>query len=94
MKICLKCKRKLFDSDEQCDKCGCIDIMDKKLYDELCTKFENAKEKEKDLLRQSDEYKLICKYKFIVDKNNTPEKRKEQSKRDKELQKQKKQALF
>ena len=35
------------DSDEQCDKCSCIDIMDKKLYDELCTKFENAKEKRK-----------------------------------------------
>lgn len=84
MKICLKCKRNLFDRDMQCDKCGCTDIMDKKEYDDLCVRFQNASDKEKEKLRQSDEYQVICKYKFIVDKNNTPEKRREQSKKDKE----------
>lgn len=88
MKICLKCKRNLFDKDNQCDKCGCADIMDKKEYDILCSKFESATNKEKEQLRKSEEYSIICKYKFIIDTNNTPEKRKEQSEHDKKRYKQ------
>lgn len=85
MKICLKCKRNLFDKDNQCDRCGCTDIMDKKEYDILCSKFESATDKEKQQLRESKEYGNICKYKFTVDPKNTFEKRNEQSKRDKAL---------
>ncbi len=88
MKICLKCKRNLFDKDNQCDKCGCTDIMDKKEYGILCSKFESATDREKEQLRKSEEYSSICKYKFIIDTKNTPEKRREQSEYDKKRYKQ------
>lgn len=88
MKICLKCNRGLFDSDIKCDKCGCTDIMDKYEYKELYERFKSASVKEQEQLRQSDEYKTICKYKFILDTKNTPEMRKEQSIRDKQVAKQ------
>lgn len=84
MKICLKCHRGLFDSDIICDKCGCTDIIDKKEYDYLCDKFQQANEKQREKLRHSGEFRQICKYKFIVDNKNTPEMRKAQSKLDKE----------
>ena len=35
MKICLKCNRGLFNNDTKCDKCGCLDIMDKDEYQNL-----------------------------------------------------------
>ena len=75
----------MFDRDNQCDKCGCSDVMDKKEYDILCYKFKSATDKEKEELRQSEEYSIICKYKFIVDAKNTPEERLKQSEHDKEL---------
>ncbi len=46
--------------------------------------FQNASEKKRQELRKEPEYQSICKYKFIVDKNNTIEKRKLQSTKDKE----------
>lgn len=88
MKICLKCKRNLFDRDTQCDKCGCTDIMDKKEYDFLCDKFKSSTLKEQEQLRQKEEFKIICKYKFIIDPKNTAEKRREQSIYDKEQRRQ------
>lgn len=88
MKICLKCNRGLFDNDIKCDKCGCADIMDKYEYKELYERFKNASFKEQERLRQSEEYKTICKYKFIIDTKNTPEMRKAQSTRDKQIAKQ------
>lgn len=88
MKICLKCNRGLLDRDMICDKCGCTDIMDKKEYTNLYNTFQNASEKKRQELRKAPEYQLICKYKFIVDKNNTIEKRKVQSAKDKEKFKQ------
>lgn len=63
--------------------CG-FKIIDKKQYDYLCDKFQQASKKQREKLRQSDEYQQICKYKFIVDNKNTPEMRKAQSKLDKE----------
>lgn len=87
MKICLKCKRGLFDRDTKCDQCGCTDIMDKTIYTQLCDKFKNASPKEQDKLRQTDEYTIICKYKFIIDTKNTVEMRQAQSISDKEKSK-------
>lgn len=58
--------------------------MDKKEYDYLCDKYQQANEKQREKLRHSDEFRQICKYKFIVDNKNTPEMRKAQSKLDKE----------
>lgn len=84
MKICLKCNRGLFDNDIKCDKCGCSDIMDKKTYQNLYNKFKNSSQKERIKLRQTSEYQIICKYKFIIDNKNTPEMRKQQSLRDKQ----------
>lgn len=84
MKICLKCNRGLFDRDAKCDQCGCTDIMDKTIYTHLYNKFKKASPKEQDNLRQTDEYAIICKYKFIIDAKNTAEMRKAQSISDKE----------
>ena len=89
MKICLKCNRNLFDNDTKCDICNCTDIMDKFEYEKLYNKFKNASSKEQEVLRQSKEYEKICKYKFIIDKKNTPEKRRQQSIKDKQLAEQK-----
>lgn len=94
MKICLKCNRGLFDKDTECDKCGCLDIMDKDEYQNLYDKFIKASYKEQEILRQSEEYKIICKYKFIVDKKNTPEMRKQQSIKDKQEARQKSQQEY
>ena len=88
MKICLKCNRGLFDTDTKCDKCGCVDIMDKNEYQSLYNQFKNASPKQQEALRETKEYQIICKYKFIVDTKNTPEMRKEQSIRDKQRVKQ------
>lgn len=88
MKICLKCNRGLFDRDIQCDKCGCTDIMDKKEYQVLYENFKNSSVQKQQKLRQSSEYQIICKYKFLIDEKNTPEMRKEQSEKDKQRAKQ------
>lgn len=88
MKICLKCNRGLFDSDIKCDKCGCTDIMDKYEYKELYERFKSVSIKEQERLRKTEAYKTICKYKFIIDTKNTPEMRKAQSTRDKQIAKQ------
>lgn len=84
MKICLKCNRGLFDRDTKCDQCGCTDIMDKVIYTHLYNKFKKASPKEQDKLRRTDEYAIICKYKFIIDTKNTAEMRKAQSISNKE----------
>lgn len=94
MKICLKCNRNLFDNDTKCDICNCTDIMDKFEYEKLYNKFKNASSKEQKVLRQSKEYEKICKYKFIIDKKNTPEKRRQQSIKDKQLAEQKSQQEY
>lgn len=94
MKICLKCNRNLFDNDTKCDVCNCTDIMDKFEYEKLYNKFKNASSKEQKVLRQSKEYEKICKYKFIIDKKNTPEKRRQQSIKDKQLAEQKSQQEY
>lgn len=88
MKICLKCNRGLFDADTKCDKCGCVDIMDKSEYQTLYNQFKNSSLKQQQILREKAEYQVICKYKFIIDSKNTPEMRKEQSIKDKQRAKQ------
>ena len=65
--------------------------LDKYEYKELYERFKNASFKEQERLRQSEEYKTICKYKFILDTKNTPEMRREQSARDKQVAKQREQ---
>lgn len=94
MKICLQCNRGLFNNDTKCDKCGCLDIMDKDEYQNLYDKFKKASFKEQEILRQLEEYKIICKYKFIVDKKNTPEMRRQQSIKDKQAAEQKSQQEY
>lgn len=94
MKICLKCNRGLFDRDLVCDKCGCSDIMDKGEYQYLYNKFKESDFAEQQLLRETEEYKIICKYKFKIDPNNTPEKRQQQSENDRYLNKQQKYELI
>lgn len=93
MKICLKCNRGLLDRDLACDKCGCLDIMDKTKYQYLYNKFKESDFEEQQLLRETEEYKIICKYKFKIDLNNTPEKRQQQSENDRYLNKQQKRKL-
>jgi len=84
MKVCLKCGRGLLDRDIICDKCGCNDIMDKNEFKKLYDKFKSSSLAEQQILRNSEEYKIICKYKFVVDTKNTEDKRKLQSQLDKE----------
>ena len=65
-----------------------------KIYQNLYDKFKKASFKEQEILRQLEEYKIICKYKFIVDKKNTPEMRRQQSIKDKQAAEQKSQQEY
>ena len=91
MKICLKCRRQLFDTDTSCDKCKSTVIMDKVQFDTLYNQYKSSTDKEQEQLRLSPAYKEFCKYVFPTTKKPTIEEREKQRKitKEKELLKRK-----
>ena len=90
MKICLKCRRQLFDRDIICDKCKSDIIMDKAQFDSLYEQFRSSTDIEQEKLRLLPEYKEICEYVFPVVKKPTTEERKKQRILSIEMEQQKK----
>ncbi len=91
MKICLKCRRQLFDSDTVCDRCKSTVIMDKVQFDTLYNQYKASTDKQQAQLRMSPEYKEFYEYVFPLVKKPTAEERELQRKitKEKEILKQK-----
>ena len=84
MKICLKCRRQLFDTDTSCDKCKSTVIMDKVQFDTLYNQYKASTDKQQEQLRLSPAYKEFCEYVFPAVKKPTSEEREKQRKITKE----------
>lgn len=84
MKICLKCRRQLFDTDTSCDKCKSTVIMDKVQFDTLYNQYKASTDKQQEQLRLSPAYKEFCEYVFPAVKKPTAEEREKQRKITKE----------